>query len=205
MSRRRDAVNKVPTVLTAMSARPPPARPHIGIHPSSPFEYMDWAEDDAWDSASDEESSSKRAPSWNRSVSGSSARSASSTTAPKPVPKPPNGGSSLAASFTHVHAPSPGSYPPKPELAPTPAPANGWTIVRTSREIRRSVEANPTVADHAANGDVDVEGSVIVGEEAEVIELPPSTKLKPSRSAVRENVDDIVNGKCQVLIHTLID
>ena len=43
-----------------MTARPPPARPHIGLNPTTKFSSYavnnDWGEDDAWDSASDSES-----------------------------------------------------------------------------------------------------------------------------------------------------
>ncbi|KAG9316616.1 hypothetical protein JVU11DRAFT_2670 [Chiua virens] len=77
-----------------MAARPPPARPHIGIHPSfNASSNMDWAEDDVWDSASDSESPrhSTIAHSWRYSSNTQSKRQLPGPfpTAPKPVPKAP--------------------------------------------------------------------------------------------------------------------
>jgi len=193
---------------TPMTARPPPARPHIGIHPSNHFvsrSTADWGEDDAWDSTSDSESPRQTlSNSWNRPPT-----SSSTTTAPKPVPKPANNSSStLAFSYTHLNAPDPSSYPPRTEVRDSAqAPKNGWTIVRKSHDRRRSqsiegLEQPKQDSDHG-QGDVDVEGDMILGDldsEAPPDEtlptsaLPPHLKPKKDLGSIKNDVDEIVNG-----------
>lgn len=112
-----------------MAARPPPARPHIGLNPSNQFSsysVTEWAEDDAWDSGSDGESPSSSA--WPRPTV-TTARPSSSTS-PRPVPRPirNNSSTTLAFSYTHVHAPS--SYPPKTDQSSRA----DWTIVSKNSE-----------------------------------------------------------------------
>lgn len=179
-----------------MVARPPPARPHIGINPSHKFSsYVipDWAEDDAWDSGSDSESPSN--PSWKRSSSFSKQGSpSSSSTAPKPVPKPilNNSSSTLAFSYTHVSHPS--SYASKAEVQ---APQNGWTIVRKSTERRPSLDRRHS--EKAKDGVVyeDVEGEMVVGDlEPELTDPAAISHSRPRQDlrSVREDAEEIVNG-----------
>ncbi|KAH9935649.1 rab-GTPase-TBC domain-containing protein [Fomitopsis serialis] len=159
-----------------MAARPPPARPHIGLNPShrlSSYVIPDWAEDDAWDSGSDSESPSN--PSWNRSSSFSKQASTSSSTAPKPVPRPNLNSSSSTLAFP---------------------PQNGWTIVRKSTDHRSSLDRRPS--DKAKDGVVyeDVEGEMIVGElEPELADPAAVTHSRPRHDYgfVREDVEEIVN------------
>ncbi|KAL1736123.1 rab-GTPase-TBC domain-containing protein [Schizophyllum commune] len=144
-----------------MTARPPPARPHLALH-ASDFGRTptDWAEDDAWDSASDDGNDRQPAASdtWPRAES----------SAPKPVPtrtttsEKSSSSSTLAFSYTHVSAPNPSSYPPRGEQAAPPA-RNGWTIVHTERSDADDI---PEGREHHASraGDVDVEGDMILGE-----------------------------------------
>lgn len=173
-----------------MSARPPPARPHIGLNPSSRFttySASDWTEDDAWDSGSDDEEASGSG--WPSTHSRSS-----SSTAPKPVPKPHQNSSSstLASSYTHVNAPSPSSYPPRTEQAPA---KQGWTIITNAREGRKDEGKQTEAAQY-----IDHDGDLILGD------LDPDEPLgaghvntptsKPNRSqcVVRADVDEIVKG-----------
>ncbi|TRM69482.1 rab-GTPase-TBC domain-containing protein [Schizophyllum amplum] len=146
-----------------MTARPPPARPHLAVH-ASDFGRTptDWAEDDAWDSGSDDGDRRQPAASdvWPRAES----------SAPKPVPMrttmsdKSSSSSTLAFSYTHVSAPNPSSYSPRNEQQPA---RNGWTIVRTSGEGARGEadEANPPPELYEQRGDdVEVEGDMILGE-----------------------------------------
>lgn len=173
----------------AMAARPPPARPHIGLNPShrfSSYSVSEWAEDDAWDSGSDSEAAS--ASVWKRTGT----RASSSTTAPKPVPRPAlnHSSSTLAFSYTHVNAPSPSSYPPRPEQPSK----NGWTIVRTSTEHQRTREAEKATD---SVGYVDVEGAMVIGDfDPEAVEEAPAHHGRPrlDRGTVRGDAEAIVNG-----------
>lgn len=193
---------------SSMAARSPPARPHIGIHPSNHFSSRvagDWGEDDAWDSASDSESprQSSLAKSWNRSSS------SSSTTAPRPVPKPVRNSSSstLAFSYTHVSAPDPSSYPPREDTAL--APKNGWTLVKKSNDRKQMESSNTSgqtddgvLGSQEGQGDADVEGDMILGDlESEVVapdtsQAPAHVKAKHGQGSIREDVDKIVHGIC---------
>ncbi|PPR07708.1 hypothetical protein CVT26_003731 [Gymnopilus dilepis] len=187
-----------------MNPRSPPARPHIGLHVSSFNANADWGEDDAWDSASDSES--PRHSTLNSSWARPSA--SSSTTAPKDVARLSKNASSstLASSYTHLHAPS--SYPPKTDPASSEAPRNGWTMIRTSpsrkgsqtkldeRSERRDIEGD------SGSVDVDVEGDMILGDlDPDANEDDPSgpsvstnthSKGKHLSSSIRNDVDDIV-------------
>ncbi|OBZ71054.1 GTPase-activating protein gyp1 [Grifola frondosa] len=183
----------------SMAARPPPARPHIGLNPSTRFSSYstnEWAEDDAWDSASDSES---QGPSeWKRS---SNARPSTSTTAPKPVPRPAlnNSSTTLAFSYTHVHAPSPSSYSPRLDHPSK----NGWTIVRKSVD-RHSMEGHDTAKPVDAPVYEDVEGDMVVGDfEPEVEEQRAILTGKPrhEHGILREDVDEIVNDPLYLVRH----
>lgn len=173
-----------------MAARPPPARPHIGLNPQNKFSSYsinDWGEDDAWDSASDSESASK--PDWKRS---SNARASSSTSAPKPVPRPTlnHSSSTLASSYTHVQAP--GSYPPKGEHPGK----NGWTIVRKSTD-RRSLESRDSVPHGPGAGYDEVDADLVIGDlEPEVDDRSGLQSAKPryDQGVLRDDAEEIVNG-----------
>lgn len=177
-----------------MTARPPPARPHIGLNPSNKFSSYsnnDWGEDDAWDSASDSESANK--PDWKRSK----ARGASSSsTAPKPVPRPTlnNSSTTLAFSYTHVHAPS--SYPPKGEQQPQPGARNGWTIVRKSTD-RGSLDSRDSGQLANSTGYEELEAEMVVGDmesEAEDRAAAHTAKPRYEQGTLREDAAEIVNG-----------
>lgn len=179
-----------------MSARPPPARPHIALNPSSRFGSYSisdsWGEDDAWDSGSDEESSST--PGWKQP----GGRPGAASTAPKPVPKPKSNRSSstIASSYTHIDAPS--SYPPRGEDMQPPA-KQGWTIVRTAGQ-RASLDRHDSGGLRSeAHADPEVEGDLILGDmdsEDMPIEQPAGahTKAKHGQGTVREDIDEIVKG-----------
>ena len=173
-----------------MTARPPPARPHIGLNPTNRFSSYainDWGEDDAWDSASDSESTSKS--DWKRSAN---ARASSSTTAPKPVPRPALNTSSSTLAFSYTHVATPGSYPPKGEQPSK----NGWTIVRKSTD-RGSVESREY--NHPANstGYDELEADMVIGElEPEVDDRSAMLSAKPryGRGVLKDGVQEIVDG-----------
>ena len=179
-----------------MTARPPPARPHIGISPSfhSP-RSPDWAEDDAWDSASDSESprQSTITNSWMQSSLASSRPSLAATN-PKPVPRPSISSSTLAFSYTHINAPSPSSYPPKPEQ--TVHQKSGWTIVRKSTEVGVSAEEKEEVKIEEGVDDADDESEMVVGELEQEVTVESTLPAKPNleQVSIRDNVDEIVNG-----------
>jgi len=183
--------------IHTMSARPPPARPHIGLNPhlSSFGTSSEWAEDDAWDSASDSES-----PHFNKSWNNSRLQS----TPPKNVPgkvvrSSSSSSSNLASSFTHIHAPNPSSYPPKPDLPPLNK--GGWTLVEASgdkdqksplKNLRDSDIDHDTLVASTTSQVVD---ELVVGDFDDPVVLQgPALKAKVSRSSVREQVDEIVAG-----------
>ena len=189
-----------------MNPRSPPARPHIGIHLShfSTATTNEWGEDDAWDSTSDSESprQSTLTSSWNHS---------SISSAPKNVPRTPSSPSSsnLAFSYTHVNAPNPSSYPPKPELMAPQAPKNGWTIVRTSHnkkdsESKVNKRTDTGFEQEGDSRDIDVEGDMILGDlevemgatdtDASIASLASNSKPRHDEKAIRQDIADIVNG-----------
>jgi len=189
-----------------MNARPPPARPHIGIHLSS-FQNTDWAEDDAWDSTSDSESP--------RQSTLHTRRNPPPVTAPKAVPDRTSSNSSsstLAFSYTHLQAPSPGSYPPKEVVGGSNSPKNGWTIVRTVRDQnsngillnKESGEKDPVLEPELNAGDVELEGDMILGDlEPEmtlsevrmpIVHLQPQPKYNAGADSIRRDADAIVTG-----------
>ncbi|KIM83396.1 hypothetical protein PILCRDRAFT_442135 [Piloderma croceum F 1598] len=172
-----------------MAARPPPARPHIGLNPSFHHQTTaEWGEDDAWDSASDSESPRQSiiANPWLPP-----SRLASTATSPKPVPRSSASSSTLASSYTHLNAPNPSSYPPRVEQVQQ-AQGNGWTIVRKSTDTRASTEEIKE-EDH---DDGDYESEMVVGELEPDVAAEPLPSKKPSLELgiIRDDVDEIVNG-----------
>ncbi|KAI0355729.1 RabGAP/TBC [Trametes cingulata] len=180
-----------------MTARPPPARPHIGLNPTNKFSSYslnDWGEDDAWDSASDSESTSK--PDFKRS----NARASSSSTAPKPVPRPTlnNSSSTLAFSYTHVHAPS--SYPPKGEQQAPPS-KNGWTIVRKSTD-RGSLDSRESGPQASTAGYDELEADMVIGDMESEVEDPTTaqhSKPRYDQGILREDAEEIVNDPLRLI------
>lgn len=185
-----------------MTARPPPARPHIGLNPSTYLSYS-WAEEDAWDSGSDSES-----PSTNTQAGAAWARSSTaSTTATSPkavnVPRPSRNSSSSTLAFSYTHVTAPSSYPPKSDQeSSTAKPSkNGWTLVQKSGEqsSRPSVESKESGhLSKSQEGDVeevhDVDGEMVVGDMDSDFAEPFATMKAMPISTVREDADEIVNG-----------
>lgn len=186
-----------------MTARPPPARPHIGLNPSNHFARVnaDWAEDDAWDSASDNENPRQSVISnpWVRSTAVS--RSSSN--------RPDNSSSStLGSSFTHLNAPNPGSYPPQVSRSDDrPSSKDGWMIVNKSdrpTSVTHTNSRSVVLGDgssfemtHGSVGDVDVEGDMIMGEMEPEGSLPLQSVARSRQPTdvnfVREDAGAIVN------------
>jgi TBC1 domain family member 2 len=193
-----------------MAARPPPTRPHININPSPHFSYSitEWGEDDAWDSASDSETASNSQTTWARSPQPAPSRpSGATSSAPKPVPRKSQNSSSstLAFSYTHVSAPSPGSYPSHTDPVPPPA-KNGWTIVQ--KESADGVRIDDRTEPHDVAGP-DREGTadndmVFEDLEAEFIDMPiaaaAAAKSRSDATCVRQDAAEIASGT-QRIIH----
>lgn len=170
------------------------------------------ASDDAWDSASDSESTFK-SPSSSKlaglgvssskpipvspSKFNSGEKSAKSAGLPPTSSTSGNGnfgenmaeGGSFAFSYTHVNVPSPSSSYPRQG---TPGKTAGWTMVNKPRPSRveseqESVEAplDPEVENEL---EVDVEGSVTE------IGIGRNRRIQEGKEAVKYDVDDIVNG-----------
>ncbi|KAG1776974.1 rab-GTPase-TBC domain-containing protein [Suillus placidus] len=176
-----------------MAAKPPPARPHIGLHSSfNARSNADWGEDDVWDSGSDSESprQSTISNSWRLPPR----RQSSPITAPKPVPRASSNSSSsnVSFSYTHLSAPSPGSYPSN---ADTAQPAKGgWTMVRKSGTSQDALGAK-LPKDVDLNGDVDVDSDMVVGDfEPEMEQAAGAdTKAKPDRGSVKSDAIELMN------------
>ncbi|KAF8554199.1 RabGAP/TBC [Imleria badia] len=185
-----------------MAARPPPARPHIGIHPSfNASSNMDWAEDDVWDSASDSESPrhSTIAHSWRYSSNTQPRRQPLSATAPKPVPKPPTNSSSstLAQSYTHLNPPSPSSYPPLSESGRPASAKGGWTMVR-----KNSTDGSASKSSDI-HRDADVDGDMVVGDfDPDIVEPGTANKMRQERGSIKSNVEEIMNDPFRRLLHS---
>jgi TBC1 domain family member 2 len=186
-----------------MSARPPPARPHVGPHLSS-FGASDWVEDDAWDSASDSES-----PHLNKSWNPTKQQSSPPKNVPGKIARTSSSSSSnLASSYTHIHPPNPSSYPPKLDI-PSPN-KGGWTLVKTSgdkdqkpppKDLKDSDIDHDTLATSTIS---EVADELVVGDFDDPVLLHgPSLKVKESRSSVRKQVDEIVAGASKVVTRAL--
>ncbi|KAL0956329.1 hypothetical protein HGRIS_002481 [Hohenbuehelia grisea] len=183
-----------------MTARPPPARPHIAINPTTSFASRatsDWGEDDAWDSASDSESPKQSTISFTRPA----------PSAPRPVPRSISSSSSstLAFSYTHISAPNPSSYPPRGEVLPeepsqqaVPNGKNGWTLVRKSHDRTGSQNADAEKPQEAnAQQDGDIEGDMILGdldtEPVPDIALadPHQSRSRADKGTIRPDAEEI--------------
>ncbi|KAJ7646997.1 rab-GTPase-TBC domain-containing protein, partial [Roridomyces roridus] len=173
-----------------MSVRPPPARPHIAVNPSTyGSSRLDWAEDDAWDSTSDNEDEAPKP---------SSSRVPPQKVPPRPA-QPHSSSSTLAFSYTHVDAPNPSSYPPRDGIS---TPQNGWTIVKTKPRGTSPPSAEDVRSESSGTGggvDADVEGDMmILGDlEPDAMEpmdiIPPSKPKSDSRGVVRDDVDAVID------------
>ncbi|KAJ8487568.1 hypothetical protein ONZ45_g14292 [Pleurotus djamor] len=189
-----------------MAARPPPARPHIGINPQHSFSGAnstnEWAEDDAWDSTSDSESPRQSTYSYNRGQGST----------PKPVPRPAHNTSSstLAFSYTHISPPNASSYPPRnglPEEAKEsslPDAKSGWTIIRTSHDRNNEKtavdEVPPRKDDADPRGDGDIEGDLILGDldadsvpDLAAVEVLHN-KSRLNKGSMRSDIEEIFRG-----------
>ena len=183
----------------------PPPRPFVGIRsPNFSVTTQDWvttADDDPWDSTSDNEGTHSKAIPINRHTSGlrSLKRKDSSSS------------SNLALSYTHITAPSPGSYPGK---VPDTARVGG-------NNLNSSMNANAVGTGHGAgskgdgpNGRDGTSWMIVSSPQRggsgredetpddafdasidELDEPPPSAKrLQEGKEAIKYDVDDLVNG-----------
>lgn len=169
------------------AARPPPARPHVGLNiKAANFAAQnntEWGDDDAWDSASDQESPSPPQKSQ-----------------PRPVPvRAERKSSTSSISYSFIQAPSPSSYPPKqpvhvPERART---SSGWTVIDSELEPKHTDDSTPPKPDFEADaelvvGDLEQEASSANG--AKDLDQLGSLKLGPSKSSVLSDASKIVAG-----------
>ncbi|KZS98359.1 RabGAP/TBC [Sistotremastrum niveocremeum HHB9708] len=191
------------------AARPPPARPHIGIRASttqfSSYSIVDWGEDDAWDSGSDEERSAT-AVSSGSSRNAKSPTSTAKTTPARVVPLPASNTSpvSLSSSYTHVNAPNPSSYPPVSAFPDEPTRGKeraGWTVIRKTKDPEE--DRARTIAED------DLESEMIVGEmdtdslhdrpaETPESDVAPSLKIKATPK-IRPEVQKIMNDPLHIV------
>ncbi|KAI5123683.1 hypothetical protein M0805_001711 [Coniferiporia weirii] len=175
-------------------ARPPPARPHTGINAPSRFSSyssVEWAEDDAWDSASDSESPSQRQKLT--AVHNVSKIALESSTSARPVPKPKKSpsSSSLAFSYTHVNAPNPGSYSPRPDH-PHSYKAS-WTMVsKPSENEARVTKEDEVIGDthRRASEEFDMEDILVADTDAEALDL--RTTERAASGSLRTDAEDVV-------------
>ena len=194
------------TTLETMSApSAPPPRPFVGIRsPNFSVSSQDWvgaADDDPWDSASDNEGSPSKAIPINRHTSG--LRS--------PKRKDSSSGSNLALSYTHVTAPSPGSYPGKgPDMArvggnslnsSTGATATGTSPGAGSKRDGSNGRDGTSwmiVSSPRRDGSGRDDGTVEDAFDATIYVLdepPPSARrLQEGKEAIKYDADELVNG-----------
>lgn len=178
-----------------MAAKPPPTRPHIGLHSSfNARANTDWGEDDVWDSGSDSESprQSTISNSW-RLTSPSYRHQPSQVTAPKPVPRASSNSSSSNLSFSYTHLNAPSSYPSNSD---TSLPAKGgWTMVRKSSTLQ-DTSGGKISKENDPSGDADVDGDMVVGDFEPEMEQTTSarTKTKPDQSSIKPDAIELVNG-----------
>ncbi|KAH8119261.1 RabGAP/TBC [Phellopilus nigrolimitatus] len=176
--------------------RPPPARPHIGLNTPARFSSyasVEWAEEDAWDSASDSESPPQKHPNTSRSNSiGRIALDSSTTARPVPKPKKSPSSSSLAFSYTHVSAPNPGSYSPRPEQLHSHK--TSWTMVSKSSENgARGIKEDEAIggAKRRTSEEFDIEDIVVADTDAEASDPKPN-KERSGLDSVRDDAGDVV-------------
>jgi hypothetical protein len=92
---------------------------------------------------------------------------------------------------------------------PPQAPKTGWTIVRTShnqreRKINPRADTGFEQDGDLRDVDVEVEGDMILGDlesetsatdmDVSIISLTPPSKPKTNAGAIRQDIDNIVNG-----------
>jgi hypothetical protein len=195
-----------PSDIGAMSApSAPPPRPFVGIRsPNFSVSSQDWvgaADDDPWDSTSDNEGVSSKAIPINRHTSGlrSLKRKDSSSS------------SNLALSYTHVIAPSPGSYPGK---APDTARVRGNNSNNSTNANLTDTSPESRSKEDGSNGRNAASWMIVSsprqggsGRDDEIIENafdtttdeldePPlgARRLQEGKEAIKYDVDDLVNG-----------
>ncbi|KIM69783.1 hypothetical protein SCLCIDRAFT_13153 [Scleroderma citrinum Foug A] len=182
-----------------MTARPPPARPHIGVHSSfNATRNADWGEDDVWDSASDSESprQSTIAHLWRPP----SKQQPSSATPPRAVPRKSRNSSSstLALSYTHVSVPSPSSYP---KVESPGQSSKGWTMVRKSSIPRSSTDCKLHVNSVDVHEDVDLDADMVVGDFEPEIGPTVGSKARPPQGSMKSDAEELVNDPFCRLLH----
>ena len=185
-----------------MTARPPPARPHIGLNPAtstrfSSYATVEWAEDDAWDSASDSESaipssSAKQTP----ARAATADFSIPARHAPKQTRSPSAG--SIAFSYTHVSAPSPGSYTDNSVISnaqDSPSKAS-WAMVNRLAQQQNGI---PQLGNEGSSRSTSLAEEFVV-EDVIVSDMEgmgldtKSSKPRAGRESVKLDAQDIVQG-----------
>ncbi|KAI6134526.1 rab-GTPase-TBC domain-containing protein [Pisolithus croceorrhizus] len=188
-----------------MTARPPPARPHAGLHSSfnNARASTEWGEDDVWDSASDSESPLRQSHlSW-RASAPPARQQLPPQAAPKPVPRPSSNSSSstLAFSYTHVSAPSPSSYPPKVEGSPNQSSKGGWTVVRKPSMSQRNTDGKSQATNcDDMNGDAYLDADMVVGDFEPEIEPAAGTKARLQQGSMKPDAEEVVNDPFRRLL-----
>lgn len=178
-----------------MMARPPPARPHIGINPPSRFSSYsttaEWGEDDAWDSASDSESAVQKPETSTKPIPVGRSAGEPSVARTNHRPKRQSSNTSLAFSYTHVSAPSPSSYSPRPEQLSSPKTT--WTMVRKSAE---SVASTSSLKGDELNGSLTQKITEDLEEEEIVLgDMENEARLRPGSEHIRDDAGEIVQGR----------
>ena len=195
-----------PKTKAAMSVpSAPPPRPFLGVRsPNFSVSSQDWVvatDDDPWDSASDNERSPSKGIPINRHTSG--LRS--------PKRKDSSSSSNLALSYTHITAPSPGSYPGK---APDMSRTGGNNLTSGASETAIGSTLGAGSKGEGSNGKDGTSWMIVPSprpdesgrddeamEDAfdttieELVEPPLSAKrLQEGKEAIKYDVDDFVNG-----------
>lgn len=176
-----------------MTARPPPARPHIALHSSFNTKgTADWGEDDVWDSASDAESprQSTITHSWRPPPK---QQPSQPPTAPRPVPKKSRNSSSstLALSYTHVSVPSPSSYP---KMESPGQSSKEWTMVRKPSIPQNSTDGKLQVNSTDVHEDADLDADMVIGDFEPEIGPAAGPKARPPQGSVKSDAEEVVNG-----------
>lgn len=186
---------------TSQVTRPSQA---IGMSTASRFSYssIDWAEDDAWDSASDSESPAHRPKNTSNHSVGKMGLEATVSSPPRAIPtgtgkqnQSQSPSSSLNFSYTHVNAPSPGSYSKMGESIHNHK--TSWTIVSKSSENRttgpsRSEDTQRTIRRKAS--DEIVVDDFIIAELDEGNETSLRHGSGASESGIRAEAEEIEKG-----------
>lgn len=124
-------------------------------------------------------------------------------TAPKPIPRASSNSSlsNVSFSYTHLSAPSPGSYPSNTDTA-QPA-KGGWTMVRKSGTSQDALGAK-LPKDIDSNGDADVDSDMVVGDfEPEVEQAAGTgTKAKLDQGSIKSDVIELMNDPFHRFLHS---